>query len=154
MKKHNKNCALNRLQKIFPQVKQVKDSTETIMINVTPSDTKSGRKKDSNNCALVKACIREKIADHAIIGIKSSWLIKGKIATRYLTSVAVGREITSFDRHQDFAEGEDYKLCRVPPHSRMDAPRKRGNKTGPHINKARPLKIHHTSNIRTLKNPK
>jgi hypothetical protein len=42
---------------------------------------------------------------------------------RYKTSVAVGREITSFDRHHEFATGNDYLLSNVPPSSRLGRPR-------------------------------
>src|SRR5436190_13771884 len=59
--------ALTVLQKTFPQVEKVIDATKSIKINVTPADSASGRKKDAGNCALAKACMREKIADAAII---------------------------------------------------------------------------------------
>src|SRR6266550_1073246 len=111
--------ALNVIKKTFPQVEKVIDATKSIKINVTSADSASGRKKDSANCALAKACVREKIADAAIIGIGFSYLIKGKIATRYKTSNSVSREITSFDRHQDFAEGNDYTLSKVGPSARL-----------------------------------
>jgi len=145
--------ALTILKKQFPQVSKVQDSKRTITVNVTPKDTKSGRKKDPNNCALAKACVRSKIADIAIIGISFSYLIKGNKATRYKTLVGVGREITSFDRHQDFAEGLDYKLSKVSPSSRLNKEykRKSGLHTGTKINSN---KIHHTDNIRIIKHHK
>src|SRR6267154_6370563 len=112
--------ALSVLKKQFPQIEQVKDSNKTIEIEVTSKDSSGGRKKDPQSCALAKDCIRNKIADAAIIGLSYSYLIKGNKATRYKTSVGVGREITSFDRHQDFAEGSYYKLSKISKSSRLD----------------------------------
>src|SRR6266550_1113348 len=140
--------ALSVLQKTFPQVKKVVDAKESIRINVTSRDSISARKKDPNGCALVHACVREKIADAAIIGIGFSYLIKGSKATRYRTSEGVGREITSFDRHQDFAEGKDYTLSKVGPSSRLGAHKGDG---GPHLEKkkdSRQVLRHHTADIR------
>lgn len=120
------------------------------MVRVKEVDTKEGKKKDPAGCALARACVREHIADGAIIGIGYSWLVKGKVATRYKTSTSVGREIVSFDRHQDFATGVDYKLSRVAPSARLD--RKVSPSRGPHLtHKPDTDKIHKTANIRVLK---
>src|SRR4051812_17932241 len=100
--------ALNKIRKLFPQVKHVEDADESIVITVTKKDNSSARKKEPTDCALARACIREKIADAAIIGLSYSWLIKGTKAIRYATSVTVSREITSFDRHHDFMAGKNY----------------------------------------------
>src|SRR5256885_4737417 len=121
------------IRKNFPKVTRVRDATKTIEIEVIPHDTTSGRKKDPGQCALAKACLRKHLADSVIIGLAYSWLIKGKKATRYKTSVAVSREITSFDRHQDFAAGKNYKLSKVPPRARMG--NKPWYKSGPHRTK-------------------
>lgn len=122
--------ALSMVQKLFPSVTEVKDAEESVAITVTKKDNAMGRKKDSSHCALAEACKRQKIADAAIIGLTSSYLIKGNIATRYLTSVAVGREITSFDRHQDFAEGRGYLLGKVPKSIRIGVKHKGGTHNG------------------------
>jgi hypothetical protein len=147
--------ALNIIRKKFPEVERVRDSRRTIVIRVKPIDTTSGRKKDPASCALARACVREQIADAAIIGIGYSWLIKGKVATRYKTSTGVGREITSFDRHQDFAAGSDYKLSRVAPSARMNKYKGNG---GPHKTKRDDSKTvvhhHHTANIRVIRKVK
>ncbi len=147
--------ALNNIRKKFPQVERVRDSRRTIVIRVKPIDSTSGHKKDPESCALVRACIRENIADAAIIGIGNSWLIKGKVATRYKTSTGVGREITSFDRHQDFAVGNDYKLSKIAPASRMG--KYKGEK-GPKLTKRDDSKTvvhqHHTANIRVIRRVK
>lgn len=107
--------ALTRVRKYFPHVNRVKDAKEGVLITVTAADSRTARKKDPANCALAVACRRQGLADGAIINIGFSYLIKGDVATRYKTSGTVGREITSFDRHQDFAEGKNYRLSRICP---------------------------------------
>ncbi len=115
----NKNV-ITRINKYFPQVKTVEDAKKSIQVAVKPEDNQKGRKKDVTGCALAKACMRNKVADGAIIGIAFSYLIKGTHAVRYKTSVTVGREITSFDRHHDFASGRDYTLSKVGPSASLD----------------------------------
>src|SRR5690349_2507973 len=145
MKKIHKN-ALSRVRKYFPNVKRVRDSTRTISVRVKPIDTKEGHKKDPGGCALARACVREHIADAAIIGIGYSYLIKKGVATRYKTSNSVAREITSFDRHQDFAPGNDYKLSRVSPGSRLGV-KAQPDHSGPHLTKkSNTDRVHHTAN--------
>lgn len=112
--------ALDRIRQSFPKVEKVIDATDSIDITVLPEDSVKGRKKDPQACALARACMREKGADGAIIGIAYSYLIRGTVATRYSTSVAVAREITTFDRHQDFAPGDNYKLSKVSPSNRRE----------------------------------
>ena len=144
--------ALIVLQRDFPQVRKVKDARKSIKVSVTSRDSSSARKKDPKSCALARACVREKIADAAVIGIAYSYLIKGEIATRYKTSEGVAREITSFDRHQDFAEGKNYTLSRVGPSARLGVNKGEG---GPHLTK-RPntrtiIHGHHTSGVRIIR---
>ena len=143
--------SLKRIQQIFPQVTKVCDATKTIEIEVIDEDCKKGDKKSPESCAMARACIRQRVADGAIIGLSYSWIIKGNKATRYLTSVAVGREITSFDRHHDFAAGRHYKLSKVSPsnllekrHNFKKAP-KRGKYNEPK------QKVHYTDKVRTIK---
>lgn len=121
MKTKKAERVLKRIQKQFPHVTNVRDAENNIRIQVTKKDSASGRRKDPNQCALARACIRTKHADGAIIGVGYSYIIKGTTATRYKTSVGVGREITSFDRHHDFAPGSDYLLSKVSRLSRLDA---------------------------------
>ena len=150
--------ALNRIKKLFPQVTKVVDARRSIRISVTKQDSASARKKDPYGCALVRACVRQKIADAAIVGIGSSYLIKGTRAIRYKTSTAVAREITSFDRHQDFAEGNDYLLSKISPGARMGAARLRGKPTGkshPHSGSGNfPIIKHHTADVRVIRRHK
>jgi hypothetical protein len=111
----NKQTILNRIKKHFPAVKDVVDAKAPVFVEVLPEDGRIGRKKDPEGCAFARACLRKHLADGCIIGIAYSYLIKGSVATRYMTPGTVGREITSFDRHQDFAEGQNYPVERRHP---------------------------------------
>ena len=113
-----KSSSLKLVQKHFPQVERVVDADEGVAVTVTKRDCFNGKRKAPETCALAKACVRELEADGAIINITYSYLISGKVATRYQTSIAVGREITSFDRHHDFEPGK-YLLSRVRPSARL-----------------------------------
>lgn len=150
MRMKRANHSLNKIRRLFPNVTKVRDATKTITVRVKSIDSRTGRRKAPEQCALARACVRERIADGAIIGIGNSWLIKGNVATRYKSSVAVGREITSFDRHQEFAAGTDYKLSKVSPSCRMGA--SKWKPTGPHASKAatNQKSLHRTADIRVL----
>lgn len=146
------------IKRDFPKVRKIVDATETLNVTVLPQDAATGRKKDPEGCALVRACVRQRIADAAIIGIGYSYLIKGDTAVRYKTSAAVAREITSFDRHQDFAPGTDYKLSKVSEGSRLGSRGDFKTATGPHNTKRTDLPlavhkapVHQTSNVRVLR---
>jgi len=142
--------ALTRVHRHFPDVERVRDSRRTIMVRVKPEDAKKGSRKDPRGCALARACVREHIADGAIIGMAYSYLIKGKIATRYKTSNAIQHEIVSFDRHQDFQPGLDYKLSKVSAANRLGVKKWLGR--GPHLTKKPDTdKVHKTANVRILK---
>lgn len=130
----------------------VKDAKSPLVITVTKADSAGGSKKDPNKCALAKACIREKHADGAIINIGVSYIIKGKVATRYLTSAAVGREITSFDRHHDFAAGKNYRLAAVSPGRELGVRPRGGVNPKPKGGKLPTTVLRHrTTRIRTIK---
>lgn len=142
---------INKLHRLgFTKVSKIKDADEPIWVNVTKQDSQTGRKKDPGNCALARACVREKNADGAVINIGTSYVIKGNVATRYQTSSGVGREITSFDRGGGFEEGSDYLLAAINPAGRLDAPLRTNKERGPHKTEApRPnVHRHHTENIR------
>jgi len=137
----------------FPAVTKIIDARRSLTISVKPIDTSSGRKKDPEQCALAHACVREKIADAAIIGLGYSYLIRGNCAIRYATSQGVAREIVSFDRHQDFATGTDYKLLKISPTSRFgNSHRKYNKRKNSHktIRKVIPQR-HYTSGVRVYK---
>lgn len=141
--------ALNMVRKQFPQVKKVVDAKEGVRVTVQKRDSNEGSKKQPNDCALARACRREMKAEGAIINVAYSYVVQGEVATRYKTSVAVAREITSFDRHQDFAPGNDYLLSAISPSAKLGV-KDHGDSSGPH-NVSRPHKRvhnHKTSDIR------
>lgn len=120
---------------MFPLLEEVVDATEGVTVSVNRADSSGGRKKDPKSCALARACVRSKICDAAVIGIGNSYLIKDNIATRYKTSIGVGREITSFDRHQDFATGKDYLLSKIAPAMRIGVRKIFSKASGPRLTK-------------------
>lgn len=141
---------IRRIQKQFPQVTKVKDATSPVRVSVTKKDN-DATKKNPNDCALARACRRSLQADGAIINISTSYLIKDDTAIRYKTSVAVAREITSFDRGGGFEEGKDYLLSVFEPSRQLGVRTDSRGKTGPHISKKGPDKKihrHYTENIR------
>ena len=138
--------ALNIVKKQFPQVKKVVDATEGIRVSVKPRDSVEGDKKSPNNCALARACMRELRADGAIINVGFSYVIKDNVATRYKTSETVAREITSFDRHQDFAPAEDYLLSHISASHRLGVERRRG-RAGSHTPKKQHLRVHNHQTV-------
>lgn len=150
-KKGKKDVLLAKIRKVFPHVTRVVDATESIRINVTDADNVTGRKKDFAECALAKACKRTRVADGTLIGMAYSYLINGNTATRYATSAAVAREITSFDRHQDFATGRNYCLSKISPSNALGRKDPRGPRTG-HRTGGHPQKkiVHRTANVRHL----
>ncbi len=123
--RNQSRTALRKVRKYFPQVNKVIDATESITVSVESGDSDSGRQKDPAKCALARACVRNG-ADGAIINVGFSYVVKGEVATRYATSVGVGREITSYDRHKDFATGKDYVLSKVAPSCRLGANKRSG----------------------------
>ena len=150
--KNKGNNAVTRVRKYVPQVNQVVDAKDTIEVSVTKKDSKSAKPKNPSQCALAQACCRELKADGAIINVGYSYVINGEVATRYTTSVAVGREITSFDRGGGFEAGFDYKLSKVSPASRLGVRNRQSTGTRPpHKSTVKPKAVHHTVNIRNSK---
>lgn len=147
--------ALIKLRRKFPQVTKTVDARKRLVVTVIAEDNQKGLMKNPEACALARACIRENIADAAIVGVGYTWLIKGNEATRYSTSEGVAREITSFDRHHDFEPGKDYVLGPIAPANRLGKVHKvnrhgkgrwgKGTKTVP-----KPRTVHRTAHIRTV----
>lgn len=149
--------ALNKVRKHFPQVIRIVEAKKPLLITVLKQDCRTGKKKSPMNCALARACVRDQHADGAMINIGTSYVIRGKTATRYITSQTVGREITSFDRHHDFASGRNYRLMAVPPSVRLGSHlvSKRKKPTGPKLSKSKKAlvakaisKRHYTTRVR------
>lgn len=108
-KKQTKEQAPRSIRRQFPNVKTIIDAKRPIEVHVNAKDCKDGISVDSQDCALAKAMKREYHADAAVIGLSTSYLIKGNKAIRFDSGTRVAREIVSFDRHHDFEPGT-YKL--------------------------------------------
>jgi len=102
------------LRQHFPKVKEVVDAVKGVQVAVLPRDNIEGRKNQPSECAMAKAMRRDFKADGVIIGLSTSYIIKGERAIRYETPESVSREITSFDRHHDFAQAST--RYRLSPH--------------------------------------
>ncbi len=145
--------SLGRLKQIadmFPRVTKFVDSRKPVEVIVTRADCKAGKKKDATSCAMAKAVKRQFNADGVIIRVGASYIIKGKTAVRFMTPASVGREITSFDRHNDFAEGV-YRLSAVPK-CRMFGRRDSGGKTRHPGTKSKMIVHRNTAGIRVWEN--
>lgn len=143
-KKNPKKFILPRsLKKMFPQVTSAVDADKPIEVSVSTKDCKDAKRLNPSECALAQAARRELHADAVIIGMSSSYVIKGKVAVRFATPASVQREIVSFDRHQDFAPG-DYYLTPKAPSSKLGhhpSVRNRGN----HGTNKDAKRVHHKS---------
>lgn len=146
MTKKNQIKLPRSVKRLFPNVTFAYDSNQAIEISVNNKDCSDAKRKDSANCALARAAKRELKADGAIIGLSSSYIIRGAKAIRFATPEAVQREIVSFDRNQNFEPGE-YRLVPKSPTNRLGQIRNRkvGGK-----NKNATRKIHHSVNVRVL----
>lgn len=136
------------VRRMFPNVTSAVDAAAPIEISVNRKDCKTAKKFDPTECALARAAKRELHVEGVIIGIGSSYIIKGDTAVRFDTPQSVKREIISFDRHHDFAPG-DYYLTPKPPSNRFGVQHEKrtGRKGGNHKAKR---KIHQSARVRIL----
>lgn len=132
------------LLRVFPGLRRVVDATEAIEVHVTAQDCEHATPLDPTACAMAKAAARERGADAAVIGISTSYIITGAVATRFKTPESIRREIVSFDRHHDFANGV-YALTPPSPTGRLQG--RPGGHT-PRASHAPKRVVHHTANIR------
>jgi hypothetical protein len=144
MKKQKVSRALSIVRAYFPGVHTVVDGHRPITIVVTPEDNRDSVVLDHRNCALAVACKRQQKADGVIIGIKTAYLIKGKVATRYNLGESTSREIVSFDRNGGFFDG-NYDL--MPPEMELGSYKP----TGPKVTTGNKRRIKHfTKGIRSF----
>ena len=111
-KKYSVETLPKSIREAFPQAKTVSDSNRSILINVTPVDQKGATPQDGTRCAMARACKRQFKADGVWIGLSISYILRKTHLHRFATPVSVSREITSFDRHQDFSTGI-YRLSKI-----------------------------------------
>ncbi len=100
--------------RLFPHVNKMQEAKRPVAIEVTATDVSRGKLKKHRECAMANAVCREWGADHAVIGMTYSYVIKGNTAVKFKTPDTVVREIVSFDRNKTFAPG-GYHLGPVSP---------------------------------------
>ena len=133
------------VHRLFPQVTSVTDATVPVEVSVAARDCKQGQQTNPSECALARAARRELKVDGVIIGLSSSYLIRGTTALRFDTPESVKREIVSFDRHGDFAPGE-YYLTPKSPSCRLGEARYKPTSQ----NKTVRRKVHLSARVRML----
>jgi len=109
---------VRHIQKMFPQVKFIKEATESVVVEVTAQDNKRGSVKDPQNCAMARACKRAYNLDGVIISLSKAYLIKGDTAIRYTVPTSLSKEVVAFDRNKQFQPGT-YQLSRVAPMEKL-----------------------------------
>jgi hypothetical protein len=120
--------SLNIVKKFFPKVKKVTDADEPAFLEVTEDDSKTGSRRDHNNCAFARACARKFRAQGVIVSVYTAYIVKGDEAIRYHLPPSVSREVVSFDRNARFEEGL-YELSRPSAGHRLGARQGRANNT-------------------------
>ncbi len=151
--KHRKNGqiggnSLSMIKKYFPRAERVEDADKPVIVEVTTADVNAAEVKSHSTCALALACKRYFHADGVIIQLTTSWVVRGKVATRFRNAGTVSREITSFDRKAGFDVGF-YLLTPSAPSNKLglersyDPVRKSKGGKGKHAFR------HYTRNVRT-----
>jgi len=140
--------SLALVQRFFPKVEAVEDAVKPVIVEVTANDNKIANIKSHRTCALAVACKRTFRADGVLIGLTTSYIVKGKIAYRYKNADTVSREITSFDRKAGFDVGF-YHLTPASPAARLGMkPSNPGRPSGKHSKKPKRF-MHFTTGVRT-----
>lgn len=134
------------IKQLFPQVEHAVDADRPVEVSVSAKDCKDAKRLNPTECALAQAARRQFKADAVVIGMSSSYVIRGKEAVRFATPISVQREIVSFDRHQDFAPGQ-YYLTPKSPTARFGH-KYRVKDHG--RNKVAKREIHHSARVRVL----
>jgi len=135
------------IQKMYPKVEYAIDAHAPVHVSVNAKDCTTAEPLNPMECALARATKRELKVDGVIIGLSTSYIIKGNKATRFATPMAVQRELVSFDRHSDFAPG-DYHLIPKPPSNRFGKDTHKSNRGGK--NKSATRKVHTSARVRVL----
>ena len=140
--------ALKIVRAYFPKVTSVVDAKKKVDVEVNGHDQSVARRKSHRACAMAVACKRKMALDGVIISIRTAYLVKGEVATRYGLPQSVQREIVSFDRGSGFQSGE-YEM--IPPEHKLGAA-PRGKAHGSSRSPGEGLKHarHTTQGIRTV----
>jgi hypothetical protein len=102
--------------------REIANAVRPLRIRVTEADIDKGKPMDPEACAVAQCILRMTGADEVSVHRGVIMVVKGKKATRYMTSSSVRLEEIIFDRGGKFMPGE-YDLKPVPIN--MIAPRKK-----------------------------
>jgi hypothetical protein len=145
-----KKIAPRSIRRMFPQVKTVIDAKKPIEVHVETKDCKTAQSLDPTNCALARAVKREYKLDAAVIGVSTSYIIKGSKAIRFNTGQKIAREIVSFDRNHDFRPGV-YKIVPKSKSVRLGVQNRSKDKRTNHDKATKHRKtIRHNEGVRLL----
>lgn len=97
--------SLRAVQQFFPEVTTVVDATEPLDIEVSKTDVKNVNRRKHDKCVLAEVCRRGKDVDGVVVALKTVYIVKDRIATRYKQGESATREIISFDRSGVFEPG-------------------------------------------------
>lgn len=136
----------------------VVDAKKPLLIKVTAKDVENGNRKDPGGCAMALAAKRALHAKEARVHVGRTYVkvenSNGKEEwIRFKTSGALRTELVSFDRGQQFLEGE-YRISPMPPSDKLESKRPGGRHyTGKRKERPRKLRVarkryHITSGIR------
>lgn len=76
-KKSNKIHIPRALKRLFPDLKKIIDAKSSINVSVQSNDCKKAEPLNPSHCAMAQAAKRQFKIDNAVIGISTSYLIKG-----------------------------------------------------------------------------
>ena len=151
MKISKKNLNATKLprsiKRLFPEVVECYDSDKAVNVEVNKRDIHNSKPLDPTDCAMAKAFKRSTNVDAAVVGISSSYLIKGKTAIRFKTPQSVRQEIISFDRYGDFDEGS-YYLAPFNRAARLGS--SKGGKKHKNASHSPKRRLHKTAKVRVL----
>lgn len=137
------------VRRLFPNVTHAVDAKQAVEVTVETQDCRGAKRLNPSECALARAARREfKDIDGAIIGMATSYIIRGQEAIRFATPESVRREIVSFDRHDDFAPGEYYLTPKSPTARLGEDHRRRTSSSNP--DKVVKRKVHNSVRVRAL----
>lgn len=92
----------------------VKDATRSVILHITDSDVRKGRKKNPKECAAAQACKRQLGATEAQVHKTRTYVRFNGHWQRYQTPGSLQAEIVAFDRGGSFEPGE-HILLKMPP---------------------------------------
>jgi hypothetical protein len=114
--------SIHWLRRFFPLVEKVQDADKPVIVEVTATHVANADVKSHRTCALALACKEFFHADGVVIALTTSWIIRGRTATRYRNAGTLSREITSFDRKAGFDIGF-YLLTPASPSNKLGTKR-------------------------------